>query len=190
MLIQKNRASIVLRTILEAQGLAECKAAVCGGYVRDMMHKKNPKDMDVELYATPETRFHIDEVQEDYIDPITEHLECVGASFIEVYTEYEGSCNDANVCFVIKTHIEGIDVDIIMRQDRPQTVEELFKGYDMSLNQCALNVNGHLNYNPACQSKVVVPTGKMISIDRLDRMKHKYPEYDFSEMTPFIDPFM
>lgn len=179
--ISKGEFTEVLEALEEATGLDLC---IAGGAVRDAIHGKPLKDLDVEVLNF-DCGYHNDEVS-DRVELIAKRLEDFGAECIEIFNEYEDASLDAHVDFVIKIKAMGFDIDIILRDFHPETVAGLVSLYDMNLNQVAF-YKGELHIVNPVKGRVIEPTGKVISLERLERIKSKYPEYDFSKMYDYLE---
>lgn len=172
----------VLEVLEEVTGFDLC---IAGGAVRDAIHGKPIKDLDVEVLNFADI-YHNDEVS-DIAEIMANRLEVAGAECIEIFNEYEGASSNANLDFVIKIKAMGYDINIILRSSHPETVEGLVSLYDMNLNQVAF-YKGELHIVNPIKGIIIEPNGTVISLDRLERMKSKYPEYDFSKMYDYLEP--
>lgn len=170
-----------LSKLVEVTGLDLC---VAGGAVRDMLHNKMPKDLDIEILSIPYEPCSHAHMEEHILQPLYDNISKAGAKDIRVYTEYEGASLDAHVEFVIKCRFNNWYCDIILRRPHPQSTSELVEMYDMNINQVTLH-KGHIEVHKPVEDNIILPTGKKISISRLKRIYSKYPEYDFSRMIPF-----
>lgn len=156
--------------------------ALVGGSVRDMMHELEFKDLDFVILGMNWSSVSVG--IEEYIERIEDLLDLEGATDIESFNAYEGSCNKG-IDFVIKFTIDGNDCDIILYSGELASVEEVFKTFDMSLNQVAI-YKGKLILSEHALHNKVKPTGKLITQNRFDKISRKYSTYDFSLVTPFV----
>lgn len=178
----KDKIEAILNKLVAATGLDLC---VAGGAVRDLLHRKVPKDIDIEILGIPREPCNYGHIKEEILDPLVDSLTSLeGLIDMQVFVEYEGASLDAHVRFVIKCLIDGWDCDIILRSPHPQNTSELVTMYDMNINQVTLH-KGKINAHRPVLFNTVEPTGKKISLARLKRIYAKYPEYDFSKMLPF-----
>lgn len=177
----KQEMITILAKLEDATGFDLC---IAGGAVRDMLHDRMPKDLDIEILNFS-GEHNNDYITENAIESITDALHRLGATEIKVFNEYEGASLDAHVDFVIKCRVFNFYIDIILRNTHPSSVEELVELYDMNLNQVAL-FKGKVFICKPIVGDVIEPTGKTICLARLQRMQKKYPEYNFSKMIPFI----
>lgn len=177
----------------EACHMHGTRAVLAGGAVRDIILRPEllPKDLDFEIIGHNGSMHH-DNLERGIMQDISDALEASGATDIEWFTEYEGGSLDAHVAFVIKARVNNFSIDVILRNTQPQTCSDLFSLYDMSINQCAVDVGSNIVLGgdfPANSKGVVIPTGKEISQSRFDRMFAKYGEmYDFSLVRASINP--
>ncbi|AUG87671.1 hypothetical protein [Vibrio phage VEN] len=172
----------VLYKLVMATGLDLC---VAGGAVRDLLHGKEPKDIDIEILGIPREPCNYEHIKGNILDPLVDDLLSLeGVSDLKVFVEYEGASLDAHVRFVIKCKVDDWDCDIILRSPHPQDTAELVTMYDMNINQVTLH-KGKIEAHRPVVNCTVEPTGKKISLARLKRIYTKYPEYDFSKMLPF-----
>lgn len=181
MKIRKDVVS-TLNALCDKTGLDLC---LTGGAVRDMLHEIELKDLDFEIL-----NFDIEKFEAanfcimEYTSNLENLLDEIGCTNTDVYTAYEGS-TVKEITFVIKLKFNGFDCDLILSQQEPTTPEQAVAPYDISLNQCGIYNNQlFVHHNFTCNP--VVPTGKPISKKRMDRIKAKYPDYDFSLVEPYI----
>lgn len=171
----------VLTKLEAATGLELC---IAGGAVRDALHGKQSKDLDVEVLNFEDT------YNNTYVAERFEHIETlllkVGAKDVEIFNEYEGASMDAHVDVILKFKLEGYDIDLILRDTHPKTPDELVELYDMNLNQVAFHKGRFLIIKPIVGNKIV-PTGKLLRIKRVKHLMSKYPEYDFSAMFNYLE---
>lgn len=152
--------------VTSATGL---EVVVTGGAVRDLLHNKDIKDIDMEILGWSDLNT-LDVLVED-ISALTSGFDTL--SVCEVY-------DDVTLKFVIKTTIDGIMCDILLREHLPKTAKDAVMYYDNSLNKVAL-VNGKINvFEPMVGNKVV--SYKPTSVERALRHAKKYPEYDWTDV--------
>lgn len=180
---EKTLFSEILSTLEAATGLELC---IAGGAVRDVLHGKSYKGLDIEILNYQEGRYHNDELEEDF-EKIANKLKAIGATCLEIFNEYKGHCQeDAGLDFVVKFNYADIDMDLILRECHPKTPEDVVALYDMNLNQVAFHNSRIKVFKPVIGNRVE-STGKIISLERLTRMMDKYPEYDFMDVLEYTE---
>ena len=182
MIKDKEVISKILSELTIVTGYNIC---VAGGAVRDLIHGKQIKDVDIELFANGE------------VIPF-ERVECIEKSLIDVgiphYVDYAydvDDCDNSELFAVVRIpSYFPYPIDIIIRNEPADTLEGVVSCYDLNINQVVLH-NDIVYSFTRLGTKVVSNGDRLISEARRDHLAEKYPEYDFSEVklipATFID---
>lgn len=177
--------TLALLTSLEREIKLKLNLDLCiaGGAVRDLVHSKPFKDVDLEVLNHG---IDNDMLISDWVCDVYNNLISIGADNILLNSSSCEDLVDSELLVVIKFTYRGTDFDLLVQSSDPKTPEEAVSVYDMTINQYSLyngEVKNHAGFNKGDDVK---PTGNTFSKDRFYRIRSKYPEYNFDAVEPFV----
>lgn len=172
----KKGAGNLLKPIHRLTNFLPENAFIAGGFVRDIYHGKPFKDIDIFIDYTKVSKLHTEAaLKEAFGNDIK--LEEYDFERDDTYENAE------RIDKVFRAVGAPVPIDVIALSKLRPTVLDIISDFDLSINQCVLisifdayvNTSKTVSYNTEYG---------ILNKDRIDRLKAKYEELDWSKVLP------
>lgn len=170
--------------VLDVLKLAGYDGVIAGGAVRDTFLGREPKDFDIVLYGANSAE-SVAATIEKYFVWYSAIEVCSAEDYI--LGEEKGANSPSQVTtqltWVIKLHLDGVEIDILEFASQPYSPVSVVEGFDCTLNMAWFSDTGEPELHSMFPNKpgdrvYILPTCDY-PIQRTAYLKAKFPEYVF-----------
>lgn len=172
----KKGAGNLLKPIQRLTNFLPENAFIAGGFVRDIYHGKPFKDIDIFIDYTKVSKLYTEiALKETFGNDIK----------LEAYDFERGDDykNAEHIDKIFRVVGAPIPIDVIAVGKPKPTILDIISDFDLSINQCVLNgiYDAYVNTSKTVSysTEYGVPNK-----DRIDKLKAKYEELDWSKVLP------
>lgn len=172
-----NKVTALMRTVAAALG---ADVILAGGAVRDIVHKRCPKDYDLLVLKDVSCESYEEEALF-----ARETVLAAGGTNAEIFCTYR-TAHDCRIAYVVKFQLDGMDFDLIQHNTGYQTPREQVCNFDTNLNMMWMDAHGAVTIEPEAEAVLNGDTPVTalaacdgLRADRLSYLRTKYPGYTF-----------